>query len=96
MLPGSEGPGGIPSDDPQRAQILGVVALVFILFAGGLETDRKELLHKVATGTKPDIGQLIAAGPARRTACPDLFRSRSRQVRVGRSGKHAPWSGPRF
>lgn len=39
MLAGSEGPGGIPFDDAQLAQTLGVIALVFILFAGGLDTD---------------------------------------------------------
>ena len=39
MLGGSEGPGGIAFDDPWLAQALGVVALVFILFAGGLDTD---------------------------------------------------------
>jgi cell volume regulation protein A len=38
MLAGSEGPGGIPFDNAHVAQSLGVVALVFILFAGGLET----------------------------------------------------------
>jgi cell volume regulation protein A len=38
MLAGSEGPGGIPFDNAYVAQSLGVVALVFILFAGGLET----------------------------------------------------------
>jgi cell volume regulation protein A len=39
MLAGSDGPGGIYFDDPRFAQRLGVVALAFILFAGGLETD---------------------------------------------------------
>lgn len=39
MLAGSEGPGGIPFDDPVPAQALGVVALTFILFFGGLETN---------------------------------------------------------
>jgi cell volume regulation protein A len=39
MLGGSEGPGGIAFDDPWLAQALGVIALVFILFAGGLDTD---------------------------------------------------------
>jgi potassium/hydrogen antiporter len=39
MLAGSEGPGGIEFDDPWLAQSLGVVALVFILFAGGLDTE---------------------------------------------------------
>jgi cell volume regulation protein A len=38
MLAGSDGPGGIEFDDAWLAQSLGVVALVFILFAGGLDT----------------------------------------------------------
>jgi len=38
MLAGSDGPGGIHFDDPYLAQFLGVVALSFILFAGGLDT----------------------------------------------------------
>ncbi len=38
MLAGSDGPGGIYFDDARAAQSLGVVALAFILFAGGLET----------------------------------------------------------
>ena len=41
MLAGSEGPGGIAFDDAEAAQALGVVALVFILFSGGLDTDWK-------------------------------------------------------
>lgn len=39
MLAGSEGIGGIYFDDAAIAQALGVIALVFILFGGGLETD---------------------------------------------------------
>jgi cell volume regulation protein A len=39
MLAGSDGPGGIYFDDPWLAQSLGVVALAFILFAGGLDTN---------------------------------------------------------
>jgi cell volume regulation protein A len=39
MLAGSEGPGGIEFDYTRLALSLGVVALVFILFAGGLDTD---------------------------------------------------------
>lgn len=35
MLAGSDGPGGIHFDNPWLAQSLGVVALTFILFAGG-------------------------------------------------------------
>jgi potassium/hydrogen antiporter len=38
MLAGSDGPGGIHFDDPWLAQSLGVVALTFILFAGGMDT----------------------------------------------------------
>jgi len=39
MLAGSDGPGGIYFDDPWLAQSLGVLALAFILFSGGLDTD---------------------------------------------------------
>jgi cell volume regulation protein A len=38
MLAGSEGPGGIEFDDPWLAQALGVAALAYILFAGGMDT----------------------------------------------------------
>jgi len=37
MLAGSDGPGGIHFDDPYLAQFIGVVALSFILFAGGMD-----------------------------------------------------------
>lgn len=43
MLAGSEGPGGIPFDDPMQAQFIGVLALAYILFSGGLETSRQTL-----------------------------------------------------
>ncbi|RPI04801.1 MAG: potassium/proton antiporter [Ignavibacteriae bacterium] len=39
MFAGSEGPGGIYFDDAPLAQSIGVVALIFILFSGGLGTD---------------------------------------------------------
>ena len=38
MLAGSEGPGGIYFDDVGLAQSIGIIALIFILFAGGLDT----------------------------------------------------------
>ncbi len=38
MLAGSEGPGGIYFDDPVLSQSIGIIALIFILFSGGLET----------------------------------------------------------
>jgi cell volume regulation protein A len=41
MLAGSDGPGGIYFDNAQLAQDVGITALAFILFAGGLETEWK-------------------------------------------------------
>jgi cell volume regulation protein A len=41
MLAGSEGLGGIYFDNPKTAQFIGIVALNFILFSGGLDTDWK-------------------------------------------------------
>jgi cell volume regulation protein A len=41
MLAGSEGIGGIYFDNPGTAQFIGIVALNFILFSGGLDTDWK-------------------------------------------------------
>jgi cell volume regulation protein A len=62
MLAGSEGPGGIPYDDPRSAQFVGVVALAFILFAGGLDTDRKHLSGVFWQGLSlATIGVLITA-----------------------------------
>lgn len=62
MLAGSDGPGGIYFDDPRLAQWLGVVALVFILYAGGLDTDwariRPVLAHGLALST---LGVLLTA-----------------------------------
>ena len=37
MLAGSEGIGKIPFDNPRVAQFIGIVALNFILFSGGLD-----------------------------------------------------------
>ncbi len=55
MFAGSEGPGGIEFDYPRLAQSVGVVALIFILFAGGFDTDwasvRPLLWHGVALST---------------------------------------------
>jgi len=51
MLAGSEGIGGIPFDNPGIAQFIGVVALNFILFSGGFETDW--------TSVKPVFGQAL-------------------------------------
>jgi potassium/hydrogen antiporter len=42
MLAGSEGIGGIYFDDASLAQSVGIIALVFILFSGGLDTNWSE------------------------------------------------------
>jgi cell volume regulation protein A len=39
MLAGSEGPGGIFFDNPSLVQSIGVIALAYILYAGGLDTN---------------------------------------------------------
>lgn len=39
MVLGSDGPGGIYFDDPALAQFVGVMALILILFSGGLDTE---------------------------------------------------------
>ena len=43
MLAGSDGIGKIHFDNPETAQFIGIVALNFILFSGGLDTDWKSI-----------------------------------------------------
>lgn len=50
MLAGSEGPGGIFFNNPQLVQSLGVIALSYILFAGGLDTDWRSVKPVVREG----------------------------------------------
>ena len=65
MLAGSEGPGGIPFDDPRVAQSIGVVALAFILFAGGLGTDLRSIRAVVWQGLSlATVGVLLTASLA--------------------------------
>jgi cell volume regulation protein A len=62
MLAGSDGPGGIYFDDPGTAQFLGVVALNFILFSGGLETKMESIKPVLKDGISlATIGVLITA-----------------------------------
>ena len=62
MLAGSEGPGGIEFDYAGLAQSLGVVALVFILFAGGLDTEWESVRPVVWNGIAlSTIGVLLTA-----------------------------------
>src|SRR4029078_7735233 len=39
MLAGSDGPGGMYFDDPSLVKSLGILALIMILFSGGLDTE---------------------------------------------------------
>jgi potassium/hydrogen antiporter len=63
MLAGSEGPVGVYFDDPHIAKFLGIVALTFILFSGGLDTKwvsvKPVLKNGIALAT---IGVAITAG----------------------------------
>lgn len=52
MLSGSEGIGGIHFDDPKTTQFIGIIALNFILFSGGLDTNWNSV--------KPILGQGIS------------------------------------
>lgn len=62
MLAGSEGPGRIPFDDAWVAQSVGVVALAFILFAGGLDTNWKMMSGLLWRGLSlASIGVFITA-----------------------------------
>lgn len=62
MLAGSEGIGGIYYDNPKTAQFIGIVALNFILFSGGLDTDFKSIKPVLWQGlTLSTLGVLITA-----------------------------------
>jgi cell volume regulation protein A len=62
ILAGSEGIGGIVFDNPKIAQFIGIIALNFILFSGGFETNwqsiKPVLWHGVTLST---LGVLITA-----------------------------------
>ncbi|HEX7903715.1 MAG TPA: potassium/proton antiporter [Chitinophagaceae bacterium] len=62
MLAGSEGIGKINFDDPHTAQVLGVVALNFILFSGGMDTRWESVKPIVWRGISlSTIGVLLTA-----------------------------------
>ena len=62
VLAGSEGIGGIYFDNAALAKTIGVIALSFILFSGGLETDFGEAKRVFAKGiTLSTLGVLITA-----------------------------------
>ncbi len=62
MVAGSEGPGGIEFDDAWVAQLLGVIALAFIIFSGGLHSSWKGLSPVLWTGVSlSTIGVFLTA-----------------------------------
>jgi len=62
MLAGSDGPGGVYFNDFKIAQLLGVVALNFILFSGGLETKWESIKPILWQGISlSTLGVLITA-----------------------------------
>jgi len=62
MLAGSEGVGGIYFDDPRITQFIGIVALNFILFSGGFDTDFKAIRPIMYQGiVLSSIGVLLTA-----------------------------------
>lgn len=63
MAAGSEGIGGIEFDDTALAQQYGVVALAFILFAGGLGTEWSRIRPVLAPGVAlASVGVALSAG----------------------------------
>jgi len=62
MIAGSEGPGGIEFDDAWAAQFLGVIALAFIIFSGGLHSSWKSVSPVLWTGISlSTIGVFLTA-----------------------------------
>ncbi len=62
MLAGSEGFGGIYYNDPWLTKTLGTIALAFILFSGGLDTDKEDVRHVFWSGLSlSTIGVLLTA-----------------------------------
>jgi len=62
MLAGSEGIGGIYFDDARLAQSIGIIALIFILFSGGLDTNVQEIKHVKLQGLSlATIGVVLSA-----------------------------------
>jgi cell volume regulation protein A len=62
MLAGSDGPGGIYFDDYGLAQTVGVVALIYILFSGGLDTDWPAIRPVLTQGlVLANVGVLLSA-----------------------------------
>ncbi len=62
MLAGSEGVGKLPFDNPLFANTLGSIAMMFILFSGGFDTEWKSVRAIFVTGSiMSSIGVLLTA-----------------------------------
>jgi len=62
MLAGSDGPGGIHYEDYAQAQTIGVLALAFILFHGGMDTQWRQIRPVLKAGLSLAIlGTLLTA-----------------------------------
>ncbi len=62
MLAGEDGIGGISFNDPQLAQLVGIISLNFILFSGGLDTDWKAVKPIMREGfALSTLGVLLTA-----------------------------------
>ena len=59
MLAGSEGPGGIYFDNPSVAQTMGVLALIFILFSGGLDTEWHSIRPVIRSGLRLSVAGVL-------------------------------------
>lgn len=63
MALGVDGPGGIPFDDYHLVRVVGSLALAFILFAGGLETEWKTVRPVFRRGILlSTVGVVLTAG----------------------------------
>ncbi|MFO0794967.1 MAG: hypothetical protein U0586_13015 [Candidatus Brocadiaceae bacterium] len=61
MLAGSEGIGGIYFDDAKLTKSAGVVALIFIIFSGGLDTNWKDTRSVILRAILSTAGVLMTA-----------------------------------
>ncbi len=63
MLAGSDGPGGIQFTNTQAANLVGTIALAFILFSGGLDTNWRVIRPVIKRGILlSTVGVVLTAG----------------------------------
>jgi cell volume regulation protein A len=63
MLAGSDGPGGIHFDNAEAANLVGTIALAFILFSGGLDTNWRIIRPVLGRGVLlSTLGVAVTAG----------------------------------